>query len=243
MRISSYEFRPGIVSTLAVALVLPLLAALGVWQLNRAQAARDYLESVEAGHQAAPIHLDAGLPDYSKVHHRVAIARGRYDSAHQFLLDNQVHEARVGYHVLTPLRLAGSDAAVLVDRGWVPAAFDRSVLPDVTVSEKERRVSGIVDKGPSVGIRLGKTYIGAGDWPRRILYADFKYMAEALPYPIAPYLIRLDPQAPDGFISEPPTPAMGPARHLGYAVQWFALATAVAVIYLVVNAKRRSDDN
>ncbi|MDN5850602.1 MAG: SURF1 family protein, partial [Nitrococcus sp.] len=89
----------------------------------------------------------------------------------------------------------------------------------------------------------GQTYVGAGDWPRRILYTDFSYMAEALPYRIAPYLIRLDPQAQDGFIREPPTPAMGPATHLGYAVQWFAMATAVAVIYLLLNTKRRFDDN
>lgn len=243
MRISSYEFRPGFVPTLAVALVLPLLTALGFWQIDRAKQTQSYLDSLQAGRQATAVNLNAGLPDYSAVHHRVATARGRYDSTHQFLLDNQIYKGSVGYHVLTPLRLGDGGTAILVDRGWVLGSFDRKVLPDVSVSNNERGVSGIVDKGPSVGIRLGKAYVGSGSWPQRIEYVDFSYIAQALPYRIAPYLIRLDPHAADGFVREPPKPAMGPEKNLGYAAQWFAMATAVVIIYLLVNLKRRSHDN
>lgn len=243
MRISSYEFRPGFVPTLAVVLVLPLLTALGFWQINRAKQTQAYLDSLQAGRHAAAVNLNTGQPDYSVVHHRVATARGRYDSTHQFLLDNQISKGSVGYHVLTPLRLGDGSPAILVDRGWVPASFDRKVLPAVSVKEVERSVSGIVDKGPSVGIRLGKAYMGGGSWPRRIAYVDFSYIAQALPYQVAPYLIRLDPRAADGFVREPPKPAMGPEKNLGYAAQWFAMATAVVIIYLLVNLKRRPHDD
>lgn len=243
MRISSYEFRPGFVPTLAVALVLPLLTALGFWQINRAHQTQAYLNSLQAGRHAAAMNLNAGLPDYSIVHHRIATARGRYDNTHQFLLDNQIYEGRVGYHVLTPLRLGNGRPAILVDRGWVLGSFDRKVLPAVSVSEIERSVKGIVDKGPSVGIKLGQPYIGNGSWPRRIEYIDFSHIAQALPYRVAPYLIRLDPHAADGFVREPPKPAMGPEKNLGYAAQWFAMATAVLIIYLLLNLKRLSHDN
>lgn len=243
MRIGSYDFRPGFVPTLAVAIVLPLLTALGFWQLDRAKETQAYLDSLAAGRQAKPVNLNAGLPEYSDIHHRVATAYGRYDSAHQFLLDNQTYKGRVGYHVLTPLRLREGGIAVLVDRGWVLAPFNRKTLPDVAVPETERRVQGVVDKGPSVGIRLGDAYRGEGAWPRRIVYVDFPYISQALPYRVAPYLIRLDRRAEAGFVREPPKPAIGPERNVGYAAQWFAMASAVAIIYLLVNLKRRSHDN
>jgi cytochrome oxidase assembly protein ShyY1 len=34
---------------------------------------------------------------------------------------------------------------------------------------------------------------------------------------------------------------MGPAMHIGYAVQWFGLALALVVIYLVVNISRNGE--
>ncbi len=243
MRIGSYEFRPGFIPTLAVVLVLPLLTALGFWQLDRAKETQAYLDSLHAGLQAAAINLNAAMPEYSVAQHRVAKAYGRYDSTHQFLLDNQVHAGQVGYHVLTPLRLSGAGTAILIDRGWIAASFDRKILPDVGVAETERGVSGVVDKGPSVAVRLGQAYVGTGSWPRRIGYVDFAYIAQALPYRVAPYLIRLDPQAADGFVHVSPKPAMGPEKNLGYAAQWFTMATAVVIIYFLVNLKRRTDDN
>ena len=242
MRIGPYDFRPGFVPTLAVVIVLPLLAALGFWQLERAKETQAYLDSLEAGRQAGPVSLGARLPAYPDIEHRIATARGRYDSAHQFLLDNQTYKGRVGYHVLTPFRLREGDSAVLVDRGWVLGSINRDVLPDVAVPETARRVQGVVDKGPSVGIRLGEAYRGEGAWPRRLGYVDFRYISEALPYRVAPYLIRLDPRAEGGFVREPPKPAMGPERNIGYAVQWFAMASAVVIIYILVNLKRISHD-
>lgn len=238
MQIGSYEFRPGLVPTLAVAIILPLLAALGFWQLERAEETQAYLQSLQSSRQATPIDLNKGLPSYSAVHHHLVTAHGRYDTAHQFLLANQVRNGRLGYHVLTPLRL-GKGHAIIVDRGWVPAPVERGALPDVSVSESRREVRGLVGKGPSVGIRLGKTYVGDGSWPRRILYADFAYMEKALPYQIPPYLIRLAPEAEAGFVYAAPRPSIRPEKHLGYAAQWFTLAVALVVIYLMVNVKRR----
>ena len=35
-----------------------------------------------------------------------------------------------------------------------------------------------------------------------------------------------------------PSTVMGPERHLGYAVQWLALAVALLIIYVGVNTRR-----
>jgi cytochrome oxidase assembly protein ShyY1 len=36
-----------------------------------------------------------------------------------------------------------------------------------------------------------------------------------------------------------PSLRFGPARHLGYAFQWFALAIAAVVIFIALNLRRR----
>ena len=42
----------------------------------------------------------------------------------------------------------------------------------------------------------------------------------------------------DGLVRQWPRPDSGSAKNLGYAVQWFAMALAVLIIYLVLSGKR-----
>jgi surfeit locus 1 family protein len=51
-------------------------------------------------------------------------------------------------------------------------------------------------------------------------------------------LVLLDPGEPDGYVRNWSAPGFPPMRHLGYAVQWFALALTLAVIYVVTNLRR-----
>lgn len=39
-----------------------------------------------------------------------------------------------------------------------------------------------------------------------------------------------------------PVETISPEKHLGYAVQWFALAVALVIIYLGVNTRRIDDE-
>ncbi len=43
---------------------------------------------------------------------------------------------------------------------------------------------------------------------------------------------------PDGYVRTWSPPGFPPMRHIGYAVQWFALALALLVIYLVTNLRQ-----
>ena len=51
-------------------------------------------------------------------------------------------------------------------------------------------------------------------------------------------LVLLDPGEADGYARNWRAPGFAPMRHIAYAVQWFALAVAVAVTYAVTNLKR-----
>ncbi|MBA1148697.1 SURF1 family protein [Ectothiorhodospiraceae bacterium WFHF3C12] len=238
MRIGPFLFRPKTIPTLVTLLLLPLLLGLGVWQLDRAEQKREIMRSRASGAEAAVLDLNRAQPGYDEARHRQARLRGRYDPQRQFLLDNQIRNGRAGYHVITPLRLADGSGAVLVDRGWVPAPPRRSRLPDIEITAEMRTVHGQVDDGPGVGIRMGEPAVEAR-WPRRLAYLDYGYMGSALPYPLlSDYLVQLDPAAPDGYVREWERVEFGPERHVGYAVQWFALALALFLIYLLVNTRR-----
>ena len=217
---------------------LPLLIALGAWQLGRAEEKAALFEAFAAGAgPAAPLGDHPGglgeLPRYARV-----AATGRYRPDRQFLLDNMVEGQQAGFRVLTPLDL-GDGRAVLVDRGWVPKAFGAgSGLPDVGVGGEPRRVEGRLDRLPRPGIELAGAE-GTG-WPRVVQFPAADELSRWAGLDLVPGVILLDPEAPDGFVRNWRPSDFGPERHIGYAVQWFALAGTLVVLYLAW-AFRKSD--
>ena len=75
--------------------------------------------------------------------YRRVVLRGTFDPARQVLIDNRLYREQAGYHVITPLRLEGSNMHVLVNRGWLPAAADHRILPDAAVPNGSVELTGI----------------------------------------------------------------------------------------------------
>ncbi len=228
---SSRRFRPGIPATLFTAFFLPLLLWLGSWQLHRAEEKATLFAQFAAGADNAvalesrPAGLDE-IPRYSRM-----TAEGSYLGKQQFLLDNMVEDGRPGYRVLTPLVLADG-RVLMVDRGWVPKEFgDEARTPEIGVPEAPRQVTGQLDRLPRPGIALeGQAQEG---WPRVVVFPERADLARALGRELVPGLLLLAPAEPDGFVRNWRPAEFGPERHLGYAVQWFALAGTLVVLYLV----------
>jgi surfeit locus 1 family protein len=237
LRVGKLEFSPRAVPTLAMVLLLPVLLALGFWQLDRADQKRALVAEYEHRSELPPVELVPGLSETEPMRYRRVQVTGRFDSSHQLLLDNQIHERRPGFNVITPLVIDEGETAVLVDRGWLPLQESRSELPDVGVPESQRRLEGEAYV-PFEGYRVGEAAEPAG-WPRFIQYVDFTQLEAVIGRSLIPLIVRLDATEPDGYSREWPVIPFSADRHLGYAVQWFAMATALVVIYLVVNTRRR----
>jgi len=239
MKLGAFEFRPGWVPTLVTLPLLAFLVGLGMWQLDRAEQKRSLLEQWQDRRDDPPAALEAVLAGEAKRFSRV-VARGRFDGEHQFLLDNRIRDNRPGFHVLTPLKLAEGEGAILVNRGWAPMGKGRSDLPELPVPEGPVQVVGGLAPPPQTGIRMGPPDPGKGNWPKVVQHVDPERVSRQLGYPVRSRVIRLDPSAPGGFERDwgKPVP-FGPKRHLGYAFQWFALAATLLVIYGAVNTKRR----
>lgn len=212
-------------------------SAAGMWQLDRAEQKRRLFSEFDASGVTNALTEPVRDDEFEMQRYRPMRLRGRYDSARQFLLDNIVVEGKVGYQVLTPLLLA--DTSVLVNRGWVPADPDRSVLPDVSVEPGEREVAGLVAPLPVPGLRLEPADVDpSAPWPRRLSFPSAAQIRDQLEYDVAGYQLLLDPDADNGFARDWRPVVMSPEKHLSYAVQWFGLAVALLVIYIVVNLKK-----
>jgi surfeit locus 1 family protein len=210
---------------------------LGVWQLNRAAEKQALLDQIDAGATTTRM-LTADAATLER--YQTVTANGHYDAAHQVLLDNMPSmQGMPGYRVLTPFELS-SGGWVLVDRGWLPIGATRSALPSIDVSAAERTIVGRLDEVPRPGMRLGSAPDNTA-WPRVMNYPEHADLERVLGRPLGARIVRLDPAQPDGYQRTfAMRPDFGPNRHIAYAVQWFALAVAMLVIYVFVNLKRNS---
>ena len=238
MQIGIYRFTPNPFLSLITLGLLILFLALGVWQLERADEKRVILENYTYRSKQPPQPLILPLDDPGAWRYRKVHVKGLFDHNQQFLLDNQVSRGEAGYQVLTPFKLKGSSARVLVDRGWVAVGRDRLHLPQISVDTNEINLIGTLYVPYDKGFRIGTIDEGQTSWPRLVQYIDFKMMGDRLGYSLYPVILRLDPASSGGYRREWPTVPFTPERHLGYAVQWFALAAALFVIYLALNIKR-----
>lgn len=231
------RFRPPIWATLGTVALGALFLSAGFWQLRRAAEKEALFAAFGAGGTATA--LEAPVPDDAArdLRYRLIALRGRYDPSRQVLLDARVLNQRSGYEVLTPFRVGG--AAVLVNRGWIEAPANRAELPDVAVSDAEREILGQIDLLPRAALRV-EPGPPEGDWPRRLLFPTAGEIADAIGYPVHDYQVLLDSGQPDGYLRQWRPQLLTAQEHVGYAVQWFALAAALGVIYVALNLKRNA---
>lgn len=228
-------------ATLATLAGLALFASLGAWQLERAAEKRALLEQAAREDALPPAdRLPAHDSPVDEWLFQQVVLTGVYDADRQILLDNMTQDGRVGYQVLTALRLASDGSLVLVNRGWIEAGGARSEVPVLDVGQLPRSVTGRLNHLPRPGLRLGQDDPGAHDdpWPRRFLYPQRETLEAALGEALPEFQLQLSAQAPDGFIRRWELVNMAPDRHVGYAVQWFAFAVVLLIIYYLLGMRR-----
>ena len=209
---------------------------LGNWQARRAEEKRTLGEAFDQALHSPPIVLAPGADVAGLIHKHVA-ARGRFVAERTVLLDNKLRRGRPGYEVVTPLRLAGSDAHVLVDRGWVAAPPSRDTIPDVRTPVGELDIAGLaLDRLPHAleagvaahGVVRQNLDIGA-------FAVETRLRLEAL-------VIEQHSETPDGLARDWPRPDFGVEKHESYALQWYSFA-ALAIILVIVLSMRRAPGN
>lgn len=237
LRIGAWQFAPAVWPTLAALFFFVLTLWLGNWQSGRAETKRALQARYDAATREAPIHVGNTLLDRDSVLYRKLEVRGVFDDAHTILLDNRVYQGVAGYHVLTPLRINGSQLAILVNRGWMAAGRTREQVQLPPTPRSEVKLQGMAIDPHSRYIELAHTAPQGRVWQN----LDFSRYAMTYDRELQPVLLLQTSPLEDGLQRAWPRPDTGVSMHVSYAFQWYSLATTLAVLWLAMNVKRLPD--
>jgi surfeit locus 1 family protein len=223
--------RPRLVPTLATVAAVAACIAAGQWQQGRMHAKQALRAQYDEATRAATVPL-AGLPadaDWTALRYRPVAATGEYLPQQQVFIDNKVQAGRVGFHVVTPLRMRDG-RVVLVDRGWIAQQASRSELPRAPPPAGEVTVHGRIALAPSAYLEL-KPDATAGPIRQNLDPARF---AAATGLPVLPAIVEATaaPVPDDGLVRAWPAPDFGIETHRIYMVQWYSFALLAASLWL-----------
>jgi surfeit locus 1 family protein len=240
--IGTRRFAPSWLMTLLTIALCMAFVRLGEWQWQRGVHRQAEWDAFARGADA-PVPLGdqptGSMPRFK----RISVA-GSWDADQQFLLDNRSHGGLPGYEVLTPLRLAG-DRVLLVDRGWVPFTGSRAHLPQITITgTRSVAVNGRLDNLPAAGLALGHAApTGDALWPKVTSFPTLTELSTALHHTVEPWMLLLDSASPDGYVQDWQPPGLAPLRHWSYAIQWWGFAVALAIIWVIMSARKEEPED
>ena len=200
-----------------------LFVGLGFWQLDRLDQRRGRNAIIAARIRFSPIDLARLAGDTSVTHYRRVRVSGHPDFDRDLALTLRGHSGSPGVDVLTPVLVAGSDSAILVNRGWVYAP-DGMTTDLSKTRESDTTFHGYVEEFES----------GTGDSVRLngIRRPNYAGIARVLPYPIRRFYIvaTSDSAAASGRpVVRLAPPVLDDGPHLSYAFQWFSFAVIALV--------------
>jgi surfeit locus 1 family protein len=206
-----------LVPTVSTLVMLAILLALGVWQLQRRDWKHNLLAQIDAAEASAAVPLPADPTPFAKVR-----IEGHLRTDLHALYGAEVRGNTLGGQLIMPLERVGSDP-VLVDLGWVPG--DSVVplsLPDggvegfVRPAEHAGALSGKDDPAKHLFYTLDPAAIGASLGMAHV--APFTLIAIGVPKPgVYPDPATALPRPPD--------------NHLQYALTWFGFAITLLIIF------------
>lgn len=225
----------------ALFILLALLAAalfvrLGVWQLSRLAERRARNALIAERLRSEPVDVAALPRDTALARLRLVRVTGRWDYDREVAWAGRTRDGSPGVELLTPVRHAGSDTLLVVNRGWVYS-------PDAATVELTRwregdsaRVTGYVEEYAPDGEPGG----GEGAGRRIVRQPRAAELARRMGAPVAPYyIVALGDTGDPSHPARRRRPELDDGPHRAYAVQWFAFA-AIALGGAAAVVRRRS---
>ena len=232
-----------IVATLSALLVVLVGCGAGVWQLNRADQKISLGESLAAKLQLPVLNANADSLTLEQATERRIVARGRFIQNEAIWLDNRPRPipeggagsaGQSGFYLMMPLKLDGQEPVLWVNRGWAPRNNENRIeLPPVKTADAEVTIEGVAFAHPGRVYELGQK----GDTkaiPRIEQNFDLALEAQSHGWQQLPFIVReSNSDKNDGLVRNWPSPTNGVDRHYAYAFQWFALALAGFLFWLI----------
>ncbi|MDI1298123.1 SURF1 family protein [Methylotenera sp.] len=257
-RMHRYVFQPTLVGVAVTLICIPLFIKLGLWQYNKAQQKQAVHEAYDQAKLDTALKFPVGLIDSNAINidgwkYKKVTLQGVYETKYQFLLDNQVEGDRVGYHVITPLKIDNANEYVLVNRGWILGKDTHAELPLFNTPTGKQTLTGQIWvpskkiftlEGPddsSTGGSMSASQPWQQVW-QNMSMAKYKH---SVPLVVSELAIKLDQDShAGGFVRNWQIPAERITSNLGYAYQWFGFAFATLLIFFYMStAKIEAEKN
>ncbi|GIL06238.1 MAG: SURF1-like protein [Betaproteobacteria bacterium] len=230
-----------LVVLVAAAAGIAATVSLGNWQTRRAEQKLALQAQRDAAERAAPIEVSArDLADLPRRAPLRVKLRGRFAHEQTVWLDNRMMDGRAGFVVVTPLRVEGTETAILVMRGFVardPA--DRQRLPAIGEPQGEVVLEGLALAEAPRLLELGAAP-PPGPLPAIWQNLDYAAFEQASGRRVARIVVQQTSDGGDGLARRWPRPSAGVEKHRGYAFQWYALAVLLTVLAAVVLFRGRT---
>ena len=234
-------------AVLAGLILFALLMNLGLWQLGRA-GEKSALESRWESRAAMPaVTPEALMPDPLSNEAGAALAdrqvrwQASFTSNNYLLLDNRLHRGRAGYHVIA---LAGSDAGLIpLNLGWLAGDPSRRTTPTPTLPEGIVVIEGriYVPSGTPLMMQKPEPPAALPATVQTLYWDNWQRSLEALSgRTVFPFEVRIQPDSAHALVAEWAVVNQSPSKHIGYAVQWFAMAAVLVIIGLLRLTNLRS---
>lgn len=236
-----FAFKPTLLGSLLTLIFIPLFIKFGLWQYHKAELKQAIQVAYDQATVDAAFKFPLDVINVADWNYKKVSVSGVYATKYQFLLDNQVEANRVGYHVITPLKISATHY-VLVNRGWILGKDIHSELPLFDTPAGMQTVTGQVWL-PSKKIfsledkKLQDSASQALDpvWQ----HMDMDKYQRLVPFKVSPLVIKLDQDSvAGGFVRNWQVPTARILTHIGYAYQWFGFAIATLLIYIYMSVFR-----
>lgn len=234
---SGFEFDPEWRITLFALVMVPFMVGLGFWQLERAEEKAALAGSFEQRQEQSPAPLSElwEMADESLAYLPVTVS-GTFLANEYFLLDNRMQGGKFGYDIIGIVQLEDSDQLVLVNRGWIAGDPARLKRPQVPRVDGQVRLTGHVYVAPGSPYLLAEQSLQGG-WPKLLQAVEMEKLlpvVEAITGDaVFPHPVRIDADVPGALSVDWQVINVSPQKHHGYAVQWFAMALALSIFYLL----------
>jgi len=185
-----------------------------------------------------PLSLETSLKAWQKaptsIHNRQAAVQGYFQTDPVLLHDNRIRQGKPGYNIFYIYTLSEpfqNYTHILINVGWHPSSFDRSMLPDITLKRKSLlQASNMVvtlehiypnvftlETGPPEQLsQHNKPII-------RMQTINFTQLDTLLHTKNLPFIGRTSEPLTSPALQHTEINSYGPtaAKHFGYAFQWF----------------------
>jgi surfeit locus 1 family protein len=264
-----YFFRPSLFGTVLTLICIALFIKFGLWQYNKAQQKMLIQTAYNLAKTDDVLQFPLGPKNSSMDawNYKKVKVSGVYQPKFQFLLDNQVEGNRVGYHVITPLKIDQSEQYVLINRGWVLGKDIHTELPTFATPTGQQTVIGQIwvpsKKIFTLEATESSTAIEATEatkttekkahadavstvtatkpWQPVWQHMNMARYQHSVTFAVSSLAIKLDQTSTaGGFVRNWQVPVARIATNIGYAYQWFGFALAALLIYIYMSVTKVS---